>query len=330
MRIVIFDIDGTLADISHRLHHIKNGNRNWAAFNSNVSNDTPIPQLHRLLRTLHQQGYRILLVSGRGEEIRQPTINWLENHNLDIYSRLYMRPVGDYRRDTIIKQEILQQIHADFPTDSIEFVVDDRSSVVDMWRSSGLVCLQCAHWEENDTTFKVATKGLLTLLVGPSGAGKSTWASTPQSYGDFNILQTQIISSDGLRYELTGNFQDQSKNAQVFAAIHAMAKARIDHGLATIIDATNIRRADRLSIISYTQPQQIRYIVIDRPLPEKYATAGWRDPALLGFDLIAKHHSTFTSQLKDILAGDHLPNVTVHDLRTTSHKITGNKGAMPL
>lgn len=334
--IAIFDIDGTLANITHRLHHIKNGNRDWKSFNTNVHNDAPISNILGLMETLRQSSnYTILLVSGRGEEIRKPTEQWLNTHKA-LYEKLYMRPAGDYRKDTILKCEILEQIRIAYPNIPIAFVVDDRTSVVKMWRDQGLICLQCAEWdEENTTTFKPAQRGTLTLMVGPSGAGKSTWlikqvaiencgkearkaineSKFREDFPDLGISKDSIISSDDLRHQLTGNFQDQSKNPQVFSALFALAKARIDNGLPAVIDATNIKRADRLAIINHTKPTNIRYIVINRPLEEKYETQGWRNPTTLGFDLIAKHHSTFTSQLKDILAGDNLSNVEVIDLR---------------
>lgn len=317
MAIIICDIDGTLADIAHRLPHIKNGNKNWKAFNEGVHLDGPVPAIIELVHELYHNDNGMLLVSGRGEEVRKPTTAWLEQHQIP-YDRLYMRPAGDYRKDTEIKREILDQIHKDYPGEPIRFVIDDRTSVVKMWREAGLTCLQCAEWNEDDAMALPVSKGFLTLMVGPSGAGKSTWL-------DKHIpthSKAAIISSDALRAELCeGNFQDQSRNVQVFAALHALAKGRIENGLPAVIDATNIRRADRLSLIKHTHADKVRYIVIDRPLEQKYETAGWRCSKKLGFDLIAKHHSTFHSQLKDILNGDGLPFVEVIDLRNLDPKI---------
>lgn len=321
MSIVIFDIDGTLADLTHRLHYIKNGNRNWKAFNELQHLDAPISQMIVLMQKLYgdsatgDQGYTILCVSGRGEETRAITEKWLYKHGA-FPEQLYMRPAGDYRKDTIIKKEILDQIRIDYPNEEISFVVDDRTSVVKMWREQGLICLQCAEWEEEVSKPFVSTKGLLTLMVGPSGAGKSSWLNFPGGWPTIlqnKLQQSQIINSDAIRQELCGDFRDQSKNAQVFAALRAMAKARIDNGLDVIIDATNIKRADRMSIIEATKPYKIRYIVIDRPLAEKQASGGWRNN--LSIDLIGKHHESFQSQLKDILKGDGLPNVEVIDIR---------------
>jgi len=52
--------------------------------------------------------------------------------------------VGDsFPSDTVVKREML----AGMDKSRIIFVVEDRSRVVEMWRSEGLVCLQCAPGE---------------------------------------------------------------------------------------------------------------------------------------------------------------------------------------
>jgi hypothetical protein len=53
-----------------------------------------------------------------------------------------MRKQGDFRRDSIVKKEIYDNdIKGKF---DVEFVLDDRQQVVDMWREIGLKCLQVA------------------------------------------------------------------------------------------------------------------------------------------------------------------------------------------
>ncbi len=60
---------------------------------------------------------------------------------------LHMREDGDFRKDSIIKEEILNKYLKDnnLKVDDIAFVVDDRKKVVDMWRRRGITCLQCAE-----------------------------------------------------------------------------------------------------------------------------------------------------------------------------------------
>lgn len=302
---VIFDIDGTLADLSHRLHHIKSSPPNWDAFFASCVDDRVIEPIRELVWLVDNQGYRIILVSGRSDQVRGETEAWLAGHGIP-YHELHMRRAGDYRQDTIVKSEILDGILA--AGHEIAFVVDDRPSVVAMWRERGLTCLQCRDWDEAGSP----KPGLLTLMVGPSGAGKSHWLASTDSLRH-GIHAHHVISSDQIRADLCGDFRDQTKNDEVFAALHAVAKARLAHGLPTVIDATNLRRKDRLAAAALAKGGKVRYVVLDRPTEEKRRDAGWR--AELPIDLIAKHEQTFRSQLKDILTGDAQPNVEVVDLR---------------
>lgn len=140
--LVIFDIDGTLADISERLHHIRTKPKNWNAFNQGIAQDKAIQSMVRLCNILYAAGIHIVLCSGRNEANRPETVEWLEKHNVN-YHELLLRKDEDYRSDAIVKREILETMDKT----RILFVVEDRSRVVEMWRSEGLVCLQCAPGE---------------------------------------------------------------------------------------------------------------------------------------------------------------------------------------
>ena len=52
-----------------------------------------------------------------------------------------MRADNDQRPDSEVKQDILNSLKAQGK--KILFTVDDRQSVVDMWRANGITCLQC-------------------------------------------------------------------------------------------------------------------------------------------------------------------------------------------
>lgn len=140
---ILFDIDGTIADIAHRRHHLDEEKPNWSAFNDAMGDDTPNAPVVELYKTLWDSGkYDIILVSGRGEEHRKITENWLVWNEIP-FDRLLMRPLKDFRADHIIKEEILDKLRAEGK--SILFTVDDRRQVVDMWRRNGVTCLQCAE-----------------------------------------------------------------------------------------------------------------------------------------------------------------------------------------
>lgn len=305
-KIVIFDLDGTVADCSHRLHYIDGQIRDYKAFYDGIVDDTPLRHIIDLLRALAKSGDYILLgVTGRPITHLRETQLWLQEQFVT-YSAIFMRKEGDFRKDFIVKQEILEVIRKEFGEP--DFVLDDRASVVDMWRANGIPCLQVAPGDFDKPKYK---PGKLILMVGPSGAGKSTLAAS------LGYTDDQIVSTDAIRQTLCGDFQDQSKNAQVFAALHAIVRARIESGLLTVVDATNLRTADRRSLRDLSpRDGVIEYFVIDRPLFEKQMTGGWRiDVQSKGVGLIERHHQIFQSNLKDIMAGDNDPRVTVRDYR---------------
>ncbi len=140
--LVICDIDGTLADVSERIHHLKKKPENWNAFFAGMAQDKAVHSMVRLCNILRASGVRITLCSGRSEEHRDETVKWLAEHGVN-YHDLLLRKDRDRRSDTVVKREMLGSLDKD----KILFVVEDRSRVVEMWRSEGLVCLQCAPGE---------------------------------------------------------------------------------------------------------------------------------------------------------------------------------------
>lgn len=137
----IFDIDGTLADLSHRLHHILETPKNWDAFFDACGEDKPIEHVCGLARLLGQTG-TLILVSGRSERCRFQTVTWLQKHKIDCLG-LYMRKNGDHRPDNIVKGEILDKILNDGFSPIMAF--EDRDQVVKMWRERGIPCAQVAE-----------------------------------------------------------------------------------------------------------------------------------------------------------------------------------------
>ena len=102
--------------------------------------NTPIVELYHTL--YESQHYEIILVSGRQERFRKVTETWLTFHKIP-FDTLLMRGDTDFRHDCEIKQDILKSLQAQGK--EILFSVDDRQSVVDMWRANGITCLQCTN-----------------------------------------------------------------------------------------------------------------------------------------------------------------------------------------
>jgi predicted kinase len=296
---VIFDLDGTLADISHRVHFVRGTKKpDWESFFAACVDDLPHAHVIETFKAHIDAGHKVRVWSARSDVVRSQTEDWLDRHGIDPCFLQHMRAAGDNTPDATLKRHWLHQEYV-----KPDIVYDDRQRVVDMWRSEGVPCFQVvADWEDEGRKIEPVSETLLTVMVGPSGAGKSTYARGLPGY----------ISSDELRVEYTGDFADQTRNDDVFTALHRIAKARLDCGLPVCIDATNLLRRDRLACVALAPAgSRIEYVVIDRPLADKMANRGWRPEWL-----IEKHHQRMQSCAKDIMAGDWLPNVSVIDLRT--------------
>ena len=141
MKTIIFDIDGTLANLNGREKFLHQAKPDWKNFNANMDKDLPNEPIVALYRTLYNsKAYEIILVSGRQERFRKVTETWLTWHEIP-FDTLLMRADDDYRHDSEVKCDILKNLQAQGK--EILFCIDDRQSVVDMWRANGITCLQC-------------------------------------------------------------------------------------------------------------------------------------------------------------------------------------------
>jgi len=148
--IFIFDIDGTVADMSHRLHYIQGWNKDYDKFYGSVSEDKPIEDVIDILRLLFLDHHRIIFMTGRSEVCREDTIKWIRKHiyhgNKDINIELHMRPSRDWRPDTTIKMEMWYGLDESIRS-KVKGVFEDRNSVVEMWRGLGVRCYQVKEGE---------------------------------------------------------------------------------------------------------------------------------------------------------------------------------------
>lgn len=113
------DIDGTLADMTA----CGRGPFEW----HRVGEDDPIDTVIDVVKALRKDGYKIVLMSGRDEAAREPTVLWLKQHGVE-FDDFFMRPAGDQRKDNVIKAELFWEYVA--PRYDIRFALDDRDQVV--------------------------------------------------------------------------------------------------------------------------------------------------------------------------------------------------------
>lgn len=146
--IVICDIDGTIADCSHRQHFVKRPEgekKDWDAFFGGMEQDAVRTEIWQQVMELKIEGYDVILVSGRPSNYRINTLRWLSRNNLLDYSALLMRDGGDNREDTVVKQEIYERCLKKY---KVVKVFDDRPSVIRMWRAQGLDVVDVGSGEE--------------------------------------------------------------------------------------------------------------------------------------------------------------------------------------
>ena len=141
-KVIVFDIDGTLANVDHRRHWVASKPKNWAAWNAAMDRDTVHEDVKWMLDSFHNRhDTSIIICSGRGSEHREITEQWLEHYFIH-YDALYMRAVKDNRKDSIVKVELLNDIQRDYGWPFIWF--DDRDQVVNAIREQGIRVCQVA------------------------------------------------------------------------------------------------------------------------------------------------------------------------------------------
>ncbi|ESQ77416.1 hypothetical protein [Asticcacaulis sp. AC402] len=139
--IIVFDLDGTIADIDHRKHHITGGRRNWRQFFADCVDDKPLEAVIVILRNLYPK-FRVCILTGRSDEVRKETEAWLAQHQVP-YHELIMRRRGDNTPDNVLKLAWVED--GVVPKERILCVFDDRDKVVKMWRKAGIACFQVAE-----------------------------------------------------------------------------------------------------------------------------------------------------------------------------------------
>jgi hypothetical protein len=180
---IIFDLDGTLADCEHRRHFVdplKNPNvihgippgkfkpginiladfdritgeewkPDWQAFYEACDQDIPIiPSISILITLWIKEGMDIEIWSGRCESVRDKTQKWLEKYIFSYgieATPLKMRPIGDNTPDDQLKERWLDE-HIAAGGEPIDMVFDDRPKVIRMWRRRGIFVFNCCQHDQ--------------------------------------------------------------------------------------------------------------------------------------------------------------------------------------
>jgi hypothetical protein len=137
MKLVIWDIDGTLANCEHRLGYVRSKPKNWAAFEAGIPHDTVLEKPAFLYRMMVQNpNITVILLTGRNETSRPETEKWLADNDLGGYDKLHMKPKS-HVKDTDQKEAVLDAVIAEYGHMPCA-VFEDRARVVAMWKRRGL------------------------------------------------------------------------------------------------------------------------------------------------------------------------------------------------
>lgn len=148
--VVIFDVDGTLADHGDRIKYLQCKPKDYDNYYSPES-ILACPRIDTVVewsQKCYYGGYYVLIVSGRPSNLAgDSTELWLAKNGVS-YHNLFMRAGDDWRDDTVIKQDILDKLLTWIPKEQFLFAVDDRPRIVEMWRQNGIRCYDVGHGKE--------------------------------------------------------------------------------------------------------------------------------------------------------------------------------------
>lgn len=141
----------------------------------------------------------------------------------------------------------------------------------------------------------------LVIMVGPSGAGKSTICAN-------KFKPYEILAIDAIREQFVGDFTRRDITEAAWDHLYALAKTKLALGERVVIDGTHLKKADRARSVQLgtSLGVPIFYVIVNRPLESKLATAGWRDRFP---NLVKSQDQLFLDNERDIIWGDGLAEV---------------------
>ena len=142
---IIFDVDGTIADVEHRRHLVnsdKGFKPDWNAFRRATEDDTPVQWVCDIAKRFIAQGDEVAFFSARNESEREVTERQIREWIGEGHKGVFLRPNDDFTPDDEFKSKLADKFIE--MGGKIDLIFDDRQKVVDMWRANGIPCLQVA------------------------------------------------------------------------------------------------------------------------------------------------------------------------------------------
>lgn len=145
----VVDLDGTVADVRHRLRFLQRRPKDWRRFFAAAVDDPVLPEGRAVVDRLVAEGHEVVWLTGRPERYRTPTLAWLAAHGLP-EGPLHMRRNDDRRPARFTKVAVLQGLSR---TRTVAMVVDDDDLVVDAVRAAGFPVLHADWMAEQPSLF---------------------------------------------------------------------------------------------------------------------------------------------------------------------------------
>ena len=148
---VIFDVDGTLANVDSILHHlVKHKNRDTEVFKKDFYRfhleSVNVPPRQEVVDMVHkavEDGHHIIVVTARAEQWRPHTSMWLALNKIPS-NALFMRRQNDQRKDYNVKKSILKHIQQAW---DVVHAVDDNPNVIQLWEENGISTTKIGDWD---------------------------------------------------------------------------------------------------------------------------------------------------------------------------------------
>lgn len=140
---VIFDMDGTLVNVSSIRHYVRDSPKDFDAFHRESGACPPFRWVVDSAHMWKALGYRVIQVTARSAKYYPVTAWWLAENNVPS-DAVYMREDGDFRHDYEVKKDIL---HHHLHKYNIHLAYDDNPSIVRLWEEYNIKVIQVPGWE---------------------------------------------------------------------------------------------------------------------------------------------------------------------------------------
>ena len=243
---IAVDLDGTLADTRHRIHHILQDAPDHAAFHAAGADDIALPVAHLVAKYPGE----VAVLTGRPETYRDATMAWLTMQLGGEPRHLCMRAEGDRRPDPVVKAEQLDRLAAGQFRPVL--AIDDRPGVIKMYRERGILCLDPGTWATP------APRATTWLLLGPAAATRHT-AGNEEALRELGLTPAGVTRAETVTEQLAAAGEPAGTDA-VVTALARLANAAAASNLPTAIGGEIFRRARHRQAFAEQVPHGVGYL----------------------------------------------------------------------